>query len=99
MNEYLLGNLNFLTEYIEENIPDIKIIRPEGSYMVWLDFRKLRKTPGELKELLLDAHIGLTYGDGFGPEGEGYERINIGCPRSTLEKCLERLKSMVSSIS
>ncbi|MEZ3434988.1 MAG: pyridoxal phosphate-dependent aminotransferase [Lachnospiraceae bacterium] len=99
LNEYLLGNLNFLTEYIEKNIPDIKVIRPEGSYMVWLDFRKFGKTPEELRQLLLGAHIGFTYGDSFGPEGEGYERINIGCPRSTLEKCLERLKGMVDSIA
>lgn len=98
LNAYLLGNLNFLTEYMEKNIPDVKVIRPEGSYMVWLDFRKLGKTPEELRGLLLGAHIGLTYGDSFGPEGEGYERINIGCPRSILEKCLKRLKDLVDAV-
>lgn len=98
LNEYLLGNLNYLMDYFEKNIPRIKPIRPEGSYMVWLDCRELGKTPEELKELLLGAHIGLTYGETFGPEGVGYERINIGCPRATLEACLERLKKLVDSL-
>ena len=66
--------------------------------MVWLDFRKLGKTPEELKQLLLGAHIGFTYGESFGTAGEGFERINIGCPRSVLKECLERLKKLVDSL-
>ncbi|MCI9340400.1 MAG: putative C-S lyase [Dorea sp.] len=98
LNKYLHENLDFLTKYIEKNIPSIKIIRPEGSYMVWLDFRKLGKTPEELKQLLLGAHIGFTYGESFGTSGEGFERINIGCPRSVLKECLDRLKKLVDSL-
>lgn len=98
LNKYLLDNLDFLMDYLQKNIPAIKAVRPEGSYMVWLDFRKLGKTPEELRQLLLDAHIGLTYGENFGPEGEGYERINIACPRSILTLCLERLKKLIDSL-
>lgn len=97
-NEYIEENLNFLMDYFKENIPKIKPIRPEGSYMVWLDCRELGKTPDELRELLLGAHVGLTYGDTFGPEGNGFERLNIACDRSVLEEALKRIKTMADAI-
>lgn len=97
-NQYIEENLNYLSDYIQKNIPKISVIRPEGSYMVWLDFRKLGKTPEELKKLLLDAHVGLTYGDTFGPEGNGFERLNIACDRSMLEEGLKRIKDMIDAL-
>lgn len=99
LNAYLQENLDYLEAYFKENIPQVSVIRPEGSYMVWLDFRNLKKTPKDLKQLLLSHHIGLTYGESFGPEGEGFERLNIGCSKDTLKACLERLKSAVCSVA
>lgn len=55
-------------------------------------------TPEELRKALLGAHVGLTWGDIFGPAGNGYERINIGCPRSVLVEGLERIKKLVDSL-
>ena len=98
LNRYLQENLDYLEAYFKENIPEIGVIRPEGSYMVWLDCRKLGMDPEQLRRFLLNAHIGFTYGDSFGPEGDGFERINIGCPRVTLEKCLERLRNAVEAL-
>lgn len=98
LNNYLQDNLNYLTEYLKKEVPRIKVVRPEGSYMVWLDFRELGVSPDQLRELLLQNHIGLTYGEEFGKEGEGFERINIGCPRTTLEACLERLRDSVNKL-
>lgn len=97
-NTYIEDNLNYLMDYFKNYIPKIRPIRPEGAYMVWLDCRGLGKTPDELRELLLNAHVGLTYGDTFGPEGNGSERINIACDRSVLEEALKRIQKMADSL-
>lgn len=92
LNAYLQTNLDALCRFVEERMPIIKVIRPDGSYLVWLDFRGLRMTPEELQHLILEeAKVGLTWGEGYGAEGEGFERINIGCPRKTLIAALERI--------
>lgn len=96
LNRYMQDNLDFLCSYMEEYIPEIRVIRPDSSYLVWLDCRALKRTPEELKTLFLHkAKVGLTWGEGYGPAGEGYERINIGCPRATLEEALRRIRNAV----
>lgn len=96
LNSYMQSNLDYLCEYFEKNIPAIKVIRPESSYLVWLDCRQLGLTPAELKNMFLNqAKVGLTWGEGYGPAGEGYERINIGCPRATLAEALDRIKNVL----
>ncbi|MDO5349139.1 MAG: MalY/PatB family protein [Lachnospiraceae bacterium] len=97
LNAYLQGNLDYLIEYVKANIPQIKVIEPESSYLVWLDCRELNKTPEELKELFLKrAKVGLTFGEGYGPLGEGFERINIACTRKTLKEALERIRRAIA---
>ena len=67
--------------------------------MMWLDFRMLGMNDNQLAEFLIKkAHIGLTQGRVFGPGGEGFQRINVGCPRALLQVALERLKSAVQTI-
>ncbi|MHA2089141.1 MAG: MalY/PatB family protein [Promethearchaeota archaeon] len=93
---YLKGNLNFLKGYIEENLPQIKVIEPEGTYLVWLDFRELGLEPKELEKLIRSkAKVALDEGYIFGQGGEGFERINIACPKSILEKALIRITGAI----
>jgi cystathionine beta-lyase len=99
VNEYLLENLNYITKYIDKNIPAIKVIRPQGSYMVWLDMRVLGLSPEELKILLLQkAKVAFTFGEEFGEEGQGFERLNFACPRKILEEALVRIKNVIETI-
>jgi len=90
---YISGNLSYLKEYIIENIPRIAVIEPEGTYLVWLDFRPLGLDNKSLRQLMLEkAHVALDDGFIFGsPEGDGFMRINIACPRATLAEALRRI--------
>lgn len=91
--DYLSDNLKFLSEYINNNIPEIKVIKPEGTYLVWLDCRKLGMNKKELHDFMLDkAKVWFDDGHMFGEDGQGFERINIACTKETLRKALERIK-------
>lgn len=100
MLEYVKENVNFLLQYLERNIPKVKAIIPEGTYLVWLDFRKLGLDPKELQEFLLKkARVAMNAGYTFGLGGEGFERMNIACPRSVLQEGLERIARAVNSLA
>ena len=97
---YMQHNMEFLIDYFERHIPKIKVIKPEGTYLVWLDCRQLAMTPKALEEFMNSkARVGLDHGVAFGPGGEGFERINIACPRSTLEKALKRIELAVKTLT
>lgn len=97
--DYLQGNLNFLIKFINKNIPNIGVIKPEGTYLVWLDCRKLFKNFEDLDSFFIDkAKIALDSGYWFGSPGRGFMRINIACPRHLLEKGLENIKVAVKNI-
>ena len=96
VNAYLQDNLRFMTDYIETHIPQIKVIKPESSFVVWLDFRALGLSPAELRELLLEkAKVSLAVGEDYGVLGEGFERLNIACCRKTLTAALRRIAAAV----
>ena len=89
---YLESNLDFLNQFVKENMPQIKVVQPEGLYLVWMDFRALEISKDRLETLMLEeGKIWLDEGYIFGCEGEGFERINIACPRSVLEDGLQRI--------
>ena len=93
---YLKSNLNFLREFLQTRLPEVKLIEPEGTYLVWLDFGSLGLTEEQREELLMKkAGIWLDSGAIFGAAGEGFERINIACPRSILKDALERIERAV----
>ena len=93
---YLKSNLNFLREFLQTRLPEVKLIEPEGTYLVWLDFGSLGLTEEQREELLTKkAGIWLDSGVIFGAAGEGFERINIACPRSILKDALERIERAV----
>ncbi|MDR2426744.1 MAG: pyridoxal phosphate-dependent aminotransferase [Endomicrobium sp.] len=96
LNEYLQNNLEYIRNFIKENIPMVKLIEPEGTYLLWLDFRGLKITESKLKNLIAnEAKLHLSYGKGFGVEGKGFFRINIACPLSTIKKAFNRLKNAI----
>jgi cystathionine beta-lyase len=99
--DYLAGNLQFLKEFIRERIPDVKVIEPEATYLVWLDFRELGLDKNALEKLMQkQAKVALDEGYIFGEaEGAGFERINIACPRTTLQEGLERIERAVRSVT
>jgi len=97
--QYLKGNLDFLKAYIKKNLPQINVIEPEGTYLIWLDFRELGLDAKELEKFMRGkAKVALDEGYTFGQGGEGFERINIACPRSTLELALNKIKEAIVNI-
>ena len=96
MLAYVEANIEFLLQYIERNIPKIKALRPQASFLVWLDCRALNLSHRQLNELFIDkAHLALNDGAMFGEGGEGFMRINVGTPRSILQKGLEQLRQAI----
>lgn len=96
MIEYVRGNIEFAKEYIAENIPDVSMIDIEGTYLVWLDFRKTGLSTEELdRRIIHNAKLWLDSGKIFGKCGEGFQRINVACPRSILKEALDRIKSIL----
>lgn len=96
---YIEGNFEYMENYISENIPQIGVIKPEGTYLVWLDCSGLGLKSTNLNKLMLEgARVFLDDGALFGPEGEGFQRINIACPRAILGEALDRMKSAVDSL-
>lgn len=95
--EYIQKNIDFVDKYLQKNIPQIKVVMPEASFLIWIDCRELNLTQKELENLFIHkAKLGLNSGKIFGKEGEGFMRLNVGCPRSTIEKALDNLKKAVT---
>lgn len=96
VKQYIKKNLDFVREYLHEKLPDIQLIEPEGTYLIWLDFRGLGLSGAELHNLIENkAGLWLDEGDIFGTEGVGFERINIACPRKILEEALNRIYASI----
>lgn len=96
---YLVSNLDLLRDFLRKELPFIRLVEPEGTYLVWLDFRALGLPDKELNELIVHkAGLWLNSGPMFGAGGEGYQRINIGCPAAILQEALERLKKAFNKV-
>lgn len=96
MLHYIEGNIMFVEDYLKENIPQIKPLRPQASFLVWLDCRGLRLQHDALVHLFVDeAGLALNDGEMFGKGGEGFMRMNIASPRAVLREALGRLKDAV----
>lgn len=92
MVRYLQENYRFLETYLKENLPEIVPMKPEATYLIWLDFSAYGLSDDELNKKLIQAGVGLNRGVQFGKQGTGFMRINIGCPKATLELALIRIK-------
>lgn len=98
LKTYLKGNLDFVREYLEKNLSAIKLVEPEGTYLIWLDCRGLGLPEEELEHLIVqEAKLWLDAGAMFGAAGEGFERVNIACPRAVVKEAMERLNKAVAA--
>ena len=99
MLEYLEGNVNYLVDYVNENIPELKVMIPEGTYLVWIDCQNLKISAKEFgKRLLKEEKLRLSYGGVYGNGGKDYVRINIACPRANLEEGFKRILNLIRKI-
>ncbi len=89
---YLADNYNFLEKFISHKMPMVKIMRPEATFLVWLDFSAYDLSENQLAKLLIEGGVALNKGSMFGTGGEGYFRLNFGCPRATLEAGLNKIE-------
>ncbi len=94
MLQYVEENIAYLDKYLKENMPKISFIRPQASYLVFLDARELGMPQEELVNFFLkEAKVAMNDGTMFGQEGAGFMRMNLGCPRATLQQALEQIKA------
>lgn len=94
--KYITGNVDYLEDFVSHNLPQVKVIRPEGTYMAWLDFSGLNLSDPDLKRFIIEkAKLGFNHGPTFGPGGEGFQRINLGCPRGIVTEAMKRLKEAI----
>jgi len=90
---YLEENVRVTEDFLQNELPEVRAPHPEGTFLMWLDFSRFGMSPTEIHDTLLCAgKIGLNSGTSFGPGGEGFMRLNIGCPRATLTEGLERIR-------
>ena len=96
---YIRENISFTKKFLEERISKVKMLEPEGTYLVWVDFRALGLSNRELEDLIIHkAGLWLDSGAIFGAAGEGFQRINVACPRVTLQTALEKIETAVNNL-
>lgn len=97
MMKYVAENIEFMKTFLRSQLPEVRMIEPEGTYLIWVDFRGLGLSETELEELIVKkAKLWLDSGAIFGEAGEGFERFNVACPRSILEQALEQLQAAIN---
>lgn len=91
--EYIRSNINYVKEEIGSQLPLLEVIDPDGTYLVWIDCRKLGLSDAELKKRILKkGKLALNFGKAYGPGGEGFVRMNVACPKETVIEGVKRLK-------
>lgn len=99
MLAYVAENIAFTKEYVEKHLPGVEMVGHEGTYLVWLDFRKTGLSVEELEDLIVNrAKLWLDSGKIFGKSGEGFQRINVACPRQILEEALHRIREQLQAV-
>lgn len=96
---YLEGNRDFLKNTLEREMPQIRMINPEGTYLAWLDCRYAGLIENPYDFFLKKALIAFNNGESFGIQGKGFVRMNFGCTRAMLNEALERMKTALEKIS
>ncbi|MDR2487058.1 MAG: aminotransferase class I/II-fold pyridoxal phosphate-dependent enzyme, partial [Clostridiales Family XIII bacterium] len=92
LREYLVGNIGYVRDFLAEHLPAVKLVEPEGTYLLWLDFGAYGLPQKELDRRVTEgARLWLDSGTIFGSEGQGFQRINIACPRATVAQAMQQL--------
>lgn len=96
MKNYVRDNIAFARAYVEEKMQGVRMIDTQGTYLIWLDFRQTGLTVEELDhKIIYEAGLWLDSGKIFGKTGEGFERINVACPRAVLQEALDRIRGIL----
>ena len=96
MMQYVKDNVDLVIDFCREHLPQIKPVRPEATYMIWLDCREMGLDGAGLQRFFVEkAGVGMNEGSRFGPGGEGFMRMNLACPRSMVEKALKQIDSAI----
>ena len=96
MKNYVRDNIAFARAYVEENLPGVRMIDTQGTYLIWLDFRQTGLTVEQLDhKIIYEAGLWLDSGKIFGKTGEGFERINVACPRAVLQEALDHIQGIL----
>ncbi len=99
LNAYIAENAKYVDEFLKKNIPQIKLIKPEATYLLWLDFRELGMKEEDLKQFMIEkAKLGFNNGSMFGSGGSGFQRMNVGCPKSIVIQAMNQLKEAIKQI-
>ncbi|MDE7141950.1 MAG: aminotransferase class I/II-fold pyridoxal phosphate-dependent enzyme, partial [Muribaculaceae bacterium] len=96
---YIEENIVFTRRFLAERVPQVRMVEPQASFLVWMDFSELGLSHEELVDLVVNrAGLALNDGEMFGPEGHGFMRVNIATPRRCLRSALERLETVVAEL-
>ena len=96
---HLDGNAQYVVDFVKERLPEIKTVKPEGTYLMWFDFNGLNITPEEITDMLIkDAKVAMNDGASFGANGKGFARMNIACPRYMVEDAMARIEKAVKNL-
>lgn len=99
MLRYIEGNVDFVADYLEKYIPQVRAVKPQASYLVWLDFSRLGLEHEALADMIINkARLAMNDGAMFGVEGRQHMRMNVGCSRSVIAEAMDRLKKAVDEL-
>jgi len=97
--DYLKENIEYVDSFVKQHIPKLKVIIPQSTFLLWIDCRELNMTGQEIRDFFFKkAKIAVNEGSMFGPRGEGFVRLNIGCNRKTIEQAMAQLKDAINNI-
>ena len=97
--KYLDGNINFVMDFLKQNMPEVEVHRPEATFLMWLDFSEWGLSAAELKKFMVEkARLGLNDGPTFGVQGTGFQRLNIASPRTVIDEAMNRLLNARNTI-
>ena len=95
---YIEGNVDLVINFCRERLPVIRPVRPEATYMIWLDCRAMERNSQELNRFFVEeAGVGMNEGSRFGPGGEGFMRMNLACPKATVVSALEQIENAIKN--
>lgn len=98
LNEYLWGNIQYLQHFLEEKMPDVKMVKPNATYLMWLDFSAWGMNSGQVDEFFRSAGVALNKGSIYGEAGDGFMRLNVACARAVLEQAMEAVYSRYKEV-
>jgi len=96
--EYLSGNISFIDKFLKENLPKVIMMKPEATFLAWLDFSAFNLSDDEIKQKIINSGVGLNQGIEYGKQGSGYMRLNFGCPRSIIKEALTRIATVFKTV-